>query len=511
MSHDLTAFPLEQLPDKVQSLVCSLASTPSCPGHILLSLVSKTWAEKASWWLQLDGASIVLELTCGRDSPVEQQDREEQRLVGLADWVLQHGHLLIKFSIQTKPPQEWVQEYVVEACQATPEVVAALAAAGRRPGGLQRLQQLRLPAFPGTPLPTICRAVSGCRHLRDLHLGNCYSNQTIKSSWRTHAKLAAALQQLTQLTSLKLEGGLFHYCDVRMHSIDIILTSLPSTLEVLQIEGHYPGPWVPHVQCSTSSLQHLVALRHLTLPDYTHISSSSSSSSNVRGGSEDGGQEDSGDPLAALTALTYLDCFSAVKYQDAPLLALPNLVELRAGVAMPCHLETLANRAALRNLTVWLDPHLHSHMQTADALEQLTNITALSLYVQDELPDMGLPHDIAEAAQLAAVALLAEAAAGLGRAVATLTGLRQLRLQPLILSMVDLSSLTALTRLDVAGLWREEWDNQEQVTALLQCLAPARGQLQALQLLGLFTGLQEGCRAAVAAVLGEVELTFAQP
>jgi hypothetical protein len=484
MSRDRSTLALERLPDKAQSIVCSLASTPSCPAHLLLARVSKTWAAEGARHLQLDGARIELKLSCIPDSPYEQQEKEEQRLQGLADWLHQNGHLLNKLHIEPKPPQQQEDTYVLEACQAMPEVVAALAAAGRRRGGL-RLQQLRLPAVPGTSMVTLCRALTGCSQLRALHLANSYSGQSNKCSWQTCLKLPAALEQLTQLTSLRLEGGLFRYLDSMRQSVDHILQRLPGSLVVLEVRGDYPD-WEPAiVSLRTSSLQHLVSLRRLTLPDDTTVMCGSSESSN---------------PLTGLTALTYLKCSRSTTTRGAPLLAPPNLVDLRAGDALPDPLETVSRKAALRSLTIILSPYIHRSL--AQPLKQLTRLTRLSVYAEDE--DSDSDDDAEEEEQSRAH----QAAAEWGRALASLTGLHWLRVEPLLLSNMDISPLTALTRLTIHSTRDRSWHTQNQMATLLCSLAPARGRLQAVQLLGLPAGLQEGCREAAAAALGQVEVAF---
>jgi hypothetical protein len=157
---------------------------------VLLALVSKTWAAEAARHLQLDGASIEIELTCSADSSQQQQqqqqqqqeeeeDNDAQRLQRLAGWLQQRGHLVNKLHVTAGPPEEQQagDRFQSGACRAVPGVLAALTAAGKGSGGL-RLQQLQLPALPGTPIPTICGMLLGCQQLRELRLCNSHSKAT---------------------------------------------------------------------------------------------------------------------------------------------------------------------------------------------------------------------------------------------------------------------------------------------------------------------------------------------
>jgi hypothetical protein len=194
--------------------VCSLACTPSCPAHLLLARVSKTWGAAAaphfSSYLAEGKLCIELELICTPDSPFQQRQREVQRLESLAQWLQQYGHLLKQLAIPVQYPsmESEYRSYELEAAPVIPDVMAALVAAGQQPGGLQ-LQQLEVPVLGGTPMPTICKTLSACPQLRELHLDNNFGGVYTTASWSVMMELPAALQQLTQLTWLRLEGNLF--------------------------------------------------------------------------------------------------------------------------------------------------------------------------------------------------------------------------------------------------------------------------------------------------------------
>jgi hypothetical protein len=405
----ISAAPLEQLtcpkvefehlPNEAQSLICSSASTPSCPAHVLLARVSKVWATQAARHLRLDGASIAADLISSADSPLEQREKEAARLQGLAAWLRQHGHLVNRFHITAKPPQgqEGPAKFHLATCQAVPDIVAALVAAGQQPGGL-RLQQLKLPALPGTHIPTMCTMLSACHQLRELHLGNSYSGQTTTTTWQDVMQLPAVLQQLSQLTSLRLKSGMFLAEGTpKKPDINNLVESLPSRLEVLEIDGDKLGRARPSkVHLQATSLQHLVCLRQLTLPDNMFVSedddSSISDSRNNSVGSStagcDRGGASSSGPLAGLTALTYLVCYSAMRWDSAtPLLALPHLASLKAGKICPSHLGALSSMSGLRFLTINLAPGVHQGV--AGAVEQLTQLTQLAVLIELAGDDQG--------------------------------------------------------------------------------------------------------------------------
>jgi hypothetical protein len=425
-----------------------------------------------------------------------------------------------------------------------PEVMAALVAAGRQPGGL-RLQRLRVPALCSTPIFTICGALAACRQLRELHLTNSYSGQTPHSSWPTLMKLPAALQQLRHLTSLRLEGGLFRYAhgsSMGTDGFNTIISSLPRSLEVLEITGSCHDAEEAGVCLYTSSLQHLVKLQRLELPRCTYTTWDAYSE---RGAwdEDDGNGYNSSSHMAALTALTYLQLETAVyEYNTRLVLALPNLVALHAGLGDSISLQRLAGMASLRSLCLRLD--LYEHSEAAVVLKQLTRLTSLGvlledgvgdpmeelpagfqlppevqLHAEEELPVDGVPAadgvPVGEAppAAEAGVGQLRQQAAGVwGGALSSLTGLCQLSLEPRVLQQVDLAALTALTCLGIDCQWSQPWHTAEMMGALLCRLAPACGRLLVVELAGLPPCLNEVCRAAVAAAVGGgVKVSFATP
>jgi hypothetical protein len=456
-----------------------------------------------------------------KDSHVEALGREVQRLEGLSAWLQQFGHLLKELTITGWAPDSGEEDtFLQESAQAIPFIVGALAAAGKRPGGL-RLQQLRLPVFGSTPIFTLCRALSGCHRLRDLCLDNSWSGQTTRSSEAALSQLPAALGQLTKLTYLALDGDLFdRYYPEGPVDINSLVASLPRCLEHLCLpyttsSGDHMRPITIHA----TSLQHLVALQRLVLPEPTEVttgtdSSSSSSSSGSDGGgggaSGPGSSGSSHNPLAALTSLRFLTCATALQREGAPLLALPNLVELRAAAALPQHLEGLASRTALRYLACVLNPCCYT--QQAAALTQLTQLTGLAvlydgveddtLLFEEQWPPQGIEDE---------EVLLEAAEEAWGAALSTLTGLHRLRVEPRLLEEMNLAALTALTSIGV------DYRDTESETLLaaphrlhqvLARLAPLQGQLQKVTLLGLQQEQEEGCRAAVAAAVGKVEFEF---
>jgi hypothetical protein len=462
-------------------------------------LVSKTWAAEAARHLELDGASIDLELNSNPDSPDELRDRELQRLQSLADWLRQYGHLLCELRISVEGPPDDVKEnmHVLEVCQVMPIVVDALAAAGRRPGGL-RLEGMCVPVLPGTPIFTICRALSGCHQLQALALDNSYSGQTTKTSWSALMALPAALQQLTQLTWLRLDGGIFHYHgEFPEKGVDGLFKALPSSLVILELGSQYQGFEGATVNLCTSSLQHLVALEKLVLPHDTCITDSGITSS---GGSSSAPKSD---PLAGLTALTYLKCYNALQDTGAPLLALPNLATLSAVPASAAHLDTLSRLSGLRVLDASLD--VREYREQAEALEALTQLTALAALVQD--PDGFSDEEWLDDGEEVEDVML-EAAAGWGRALSSLPRLCMLYVEPVVLQEMTWAALTALTCLRIDCKDSQEWHDQEQLDLLLGSLTPMRGRLQQVRVLYLPDELQVGCEAALVGALGDVEVEF---
>jgi hypothetical protein len=204
--------------------------------------------------------------------------------------------------------------------------------------------------------------------------------------------------------------------------------------------------------------------------------------------------------LAQLTALTYLACGTALMEEGAPLLALPNLVELGAGPAEPEVLEKLSAKTALRTLGCFISPSHHAAQ--AAALAQLTQLSELGVAIHDVQEDP--IHDAAEGEDLDHVALAAEAAAGLGAALSTMTRLRALRLDSGLLVRVNLRPLTALTRIciDFRRAVAYPGDPYGLSRTMLQ-LTPLRGRLQEVEVLRLPPVLEAQCCNLVAAAVGD--------
>jgi hypothetical protein len=433
----------------------------------------------------------------------------------LATWLRQYGHLLNMFSITAQEPEGQQQQHdaYLEACQIIPSIFDALAAAGGRSSGL-RVRQLRLPAFPGTPVFTVCKALSACPHLQELRLANSYSGATAPSSLSTFMKLPAALQQLTQLTRLELEGGMFQYNgQIAAQGVDGLFRALPSSLVKLKVHDKCQGCTTPAVHLCTSSLQHLVCLRDLELPQDTcvtdHGACDDSRGDTSRGtiNTCSGGGASSSSPLGGLTALTALECATALRVTGSPLLALPNLVELWAGEAEPHLLEALPGKSALRLLAFVMC--LPQHQEQAAAVAQMTQLTALVLIGPDV--DGDLPEEWLDVEGEVDELLVKGAMEEWGCILSTLTGLRRLVLEPPMLQEVDLAALTSLTHLSVELRYCQPLHTQERMQELLNSLAPARGRVQHVTLVGLPASLHDGCRAAVPAALGDVHWHFNQP
>jgi hypothetical protein len=276
-----------QLPDEAQSLICSLASTPSCPAHLRLSLVSKSWADIATNHLEQDGASITLQLPPDQDSAHQVQSQVE-RLKGLAAWLWRYGDLVTSLSV-------WKPDGILEGRNtAVLEVLACLFTAGGQHGGL-RLQQLRLPLMGVIKPAGLCQTLVCCRHLRELQL-DCRKDIEDPPFVPGYVSrdICTVLQQLSQLTSLKFEHP-FLRCVEEDIDLDDFFTHLPTSL--LDLDFSTGGAFMTYTTASlcTSSLQHLVNLKRLRLQTVSitmHIVDSPPTA---------------GDPLAALTALTCLE------------------------------------------------------------------------------------------------------------------------------------------------------------------------------------------------------------
>jgi hypothetical protein len=176
--------------------------------------------------------------------------------------------------------------------------------------------------------------------------------------------------------------------------------------------------------------------------------------------------------LADLTALTYLACGSALQPQCAPLLAPPNLAELRAGHADPVPLGQLVNRPALRSLGCLFGTECCDDLPAqADAVSRVTQLTSLGLVLHQ-------PQTEIQAARYGRVRLSPGQGASnrLALALARLTGLQKLRLEPQQLWLMDLKPLTALTSVSVLIQHRERFEVEAQQAE--RRLKPVRSKLQ---------------------------------
>jgi hypothetical protein len=438
--------------------------------------------------------------------------REVQRLHGLSKWVRQNGQRLNVFAvIMAHAMGEQGAALIQEAAQAMPLILDALADAGEQPEGL-RLRELEMPVFGSTPIHSVTRALSGCHQLRRLRLLDSCNGRS-QSSAEALRELPAGLQALTQLTYLRLHGGLFWHNGTTEAVLDGIVESLPSSLVEIEVDD-YDRPYTGRAcHLSSRSLGHLRALQKLTLPNYICVTSSTDGSSDSIDGATSSSSSSSsrraaaGDctHLAQLKALTYLACGTALMQKGAPLLALPNLVELGAGPAEPEVLEKLSGKTALRSLGCFISPS--HHVAQAIALEQLTQLRELGVIIHDVQED--LLHDAA-AEGVGPVALEAIAALRLGVALSTMTGLRQLRLESGLLERVIMHRLTALTSIwvDVRCARDYPGDPYGLSRTMLQ-LTPLRGRLQEVGFVSLPLGLKVVCCNLVAAAVGDhVDVQF---
>jgi hypothetical protein len=258
---------------------------------------------------------------------------------------------------------------------------------------------------------------------------------------------------------------------------------------VLELSSKRTGYGVMHMDMSSSSLQHLVSLKQLTLPEAVGY---------IDRNAQGGGAGGSLNNLTALTALTYLECDAAGCCLGGALLAAPNLVEVRAGDAGLAQLNVLAGRPALRSLHVILD--VWDGDDYSPALRALTQLTGLRVLMEEEHTRPG-PEEVGWDFE-------GESRDGLveGKlqdwcpAVASLTGLRWLGVSAEMLLQLDLAALTALTRLSVDC--HERYGSVWYKTNVLHELAAAGGQLLEVEVEGLDGGRGE-CRAAVTAALGD--------
>jgi hypothetical protein len=354
------ALDFAQLPNEAQALVCSLASTPSCPSYMLLARVSKSWGQAAAQHLQLNGASVALELV---DTPQRQRQRQEQRLASLEAWLRQYGHLATSMSITETYHGPHNAQNVVGRGEVVADILDAVAAAGSWSGSL-RLSKLRVPVAGSVKPSAIVPALSGCHQLRELQLDANWSNNGVHYSEYLEGVLPAALQQQKHLTKLILHLGVVkkRLGSAATVSADEFFASLPPCLEVLELDSKVA--YERHPTCSfrlcISSLQHLVALRELAVPNRVLVEC-----------------RKEGAMLDALTALTHISCTRVLREQGAALLEAPNLASIKTGfVTGPC-LHALAGRTALRSLSCCVDEDGGDDAAVAVALAQLTMLTHL--------------------------------------------------------------------------------------------------------------------------------------
>jgi hypothetical protein len=461
---------------------------------VRLALVSKSLAESAEHILETHGASITLELA---DEVNEQQQLlEDERLVGLGNWLGRYGHLVTTLDVHRLMAARKSPWYI--NAEGVAHIIEQLVAAQTASGGL-RLQQLRLPALGSTTGNTLGKVVLGSPQLRALTL-DARSGYFMPRRGDFFGTLSKRLQQMTQLTSLCLHGAHFHYCKGAKKTVDVNpwVQRLPSSLVVLEMTSLHDGGDGPqrYFTLQSTSLRHLVHLQKLTLPMGLYLDSSPDD--------EDVPNMDATQALADLTALTYLDV-QRVHCGAKTLLPLPHLVEVRAWCLSQDNLTELSNKSTLRALTCRA-----RGAGAAAALAQLTQLTSLGLSVAPHQEPAywptvridrpsGPPH--VEALRLTAVAALPYAMA--------LTELRSLSVEAAALEEVDLSPLCNLKRLELLLLGAYAKDcTPERMGALLQRLAPMQGQLQELAVVACAASQREVWRAAVADALGGVQVVF---
>jgi hypothetical protein len=209
-------------------------------------------------------------------------------------------------------------------------------------------------------------------------------------------EVAAALRQLTQLTTLHLHFGTFKrdYHDDDMAEVDLnhLFQALPSNLGMLTMAYNFNGIDASKPCLHTSSLQHLVSLKYLGLPRAMVVTSSG----------------EAGADLAPLTALTFLDAPGALRPSGRALLAAPNLRGVWAGWGWPLGLQDLADKKMVRFLSLIMGPF--SGSDAAHALCQLPQLTHLTLLLDDGRSSVPSGDDVAWLT-----------------ALSSLTGLRSLR------------------------------------------------------------------------------------
>jgi hypothetical protein len=375
----------EDLPEALQSRIYREATTPSCPAPVRLALVSRRWGAAAEGFLRQEGVSIELQLACDAYSNAEQLQQEQERLESLAAWIEKRGQVLTGLSIL---PTKSLLSTPEAASQRGWGMRAVIDALERHypPEGPQ-LQQLQLPAIGIARPEALSYALKQCHQLRHLSL-DAGDPLILTKDWPRY--LSQALPQLTQLTSLTLDCGLFGWpreydeeagCwlfgnhawtqdfgsddeEARGRDwwdgmnmgvdLDCFWTFLPSSLAVLNLVKNDQTTGEAMLCLDTGSLARLTALQRLSLPDDILITSNGGrrSSSSSRGGSH----PCEGNPLAALTALTYLNCGAALHQEGQELLDLPNLAELWAGIdAGVAQLVALSSLKTLRTLGCAVD------------------------------------------------------------------------------------------------------------------------------------------------------------
>jgi hypothetical protein len=442
-----------------------------------MATVSRSWGAAAAQHLQLNPTSITLELSCTNSSPLQQKAREMERLIGLAAWLGRHGSVVSTLDVHAAEDQ---QQEAAGRGPGVSYIMEALAAAGKRLGPLQ-LQQLRLPALGGTHPAIINMGLSACQQLRQLRLDySCGAGLNAPDDY-LREDVCTALRQLTHLTSLALElDGFDPEPDmetVHPEQLDDFFLSLPISLVTLEVtfgDTDLDSPWYAIAPCS---LQHLTALQQLDVPQSMHF-----------------GDSDAGNVLAPLTALTYLAYAGAMVEEDQALLALPNLSVVWTYYSELHLLTGLEAMTALRTLHCMV--HLDHGPAASGAMAQLTSLTQLDLWVV-EIHHCDLPSD-----------LDVEVVATWGAALSSLTRLQSLVAEPEVLEQVNITALTALTQLEVTAGGRRQPYSQQELEQLLQRLAPVRGRLQVVKLVGLPPSQKQSCRAAVVAALGPASVVF---
>jgi hypothetical protein len=431
------ALDIQQLPADAQALVCSLASTPSRPSHLLLARVSKAWGAVAAEHFHTNGCSVELVLPCDIERLREHEKQAAKRLLLLAKWLQQDGQFVTSLAIEPKGTAVQHGHCWFQGHHTVANILTAIQALAEERGVL-RLQQLSVPALGASTCEGICKALSGCGQLRALRLGSTSGSSAMDYLGNHGGRmLAMALRQLQQLTSLSLHCGSCgsdDYYDAQDH-MNTFISALPSRLVALELRYVLPGEYFEGAGLHTTSLRHLVALQQLRLMDVV-------CSSSTAGPAHD---------LAPLTALTSLSMDVALRPGNEALLSVPNLVQLSTVYGFEAGMEALAGKASLRSLSFTF------LKESAAALAQMTQLTQLS--VQVPLGAKGCDQPVPTSTQMCAQAL------------SSLTGLRSLAVQPEVLQQVQMSAMSALQHLTVD--LRQSHYTPEQVEGLLLGLPPS--------------------------------------